>query len=149
MNNSPDHNISVLYRYRHIFLKHKLEEDGLGPGQVIILLAVFDNQGATQDDLVHYLKMDKGAISTGIKKLISQGWLYKKDDLHDKRSHLLYLTNKSETRIAYWEECLQEWSDILMSGIEDQNKDVLLEGLDKMSRNAHTYLLKERARNGR
>ncbi len=66
---------SVLYRYRKAFMARRLEKFGIVGGMFVTLLTVKEFNGASQERISDYLKIDKTTTAKAIKKLESEGYV--------------------------------------------------------------------------
>lgn len=74
-----------------------LREDGVGTAEIDLIHALRHNPGCTQARLTEILHADKAAIARRTRNLEAKGFLVRRDDPCDKRSKLLYPTEKAET----------------------------------------------------
>jgi len=61
-----------------------------------LLAVLWDSNGISQKELQEALLKDKASINSLISYLIKNGFITKKQSLHDKRSFLVSLTKKGE-----------------------------------------------------
>ena len=73
-----------------------LRDEGVGTAEIDLIHALRDNPGCTQAALAEILHADKAAIARRTKNLESKGFLVRRDDPNDRRSRLLYPTEKAE-----------------------------------------------------
>ena len=74
-----------------------LREEGVGMAEIDLIHALRHNPGCTQAQLVALLHADKAAIARRTKNLETKGYLIRRDDPNDRRSQLLFPTEKAET----------------------------------------------------
>ena len=74
-----------------------LREDGVGTAEIDLIHALRHNPGCTQARLTEILHADKAAIARRTRNLEAKGFLVRRDDPCDKRSKLLYPTERAET----------------------------------------------------
>ena len=74
-----------------------LREEGVGTAEIDLIHALRHNPGCTQARLAELLHTDKAAIARRTKNLEAKGFLVRRDDTGDRRSQLLYPTEKAET----------------------------------------------------
>ena len=74
-----------------------LREDGAGTAEIDLIHALRHNPGCTQARLTEILHADKAAIARRTRNLEEKGFLVRRDDPNDKRSQLIYPTEKAET----------------------------------------------------
>lgn len=73
-----------------------LREEGVGTAEIDLIHALRHNPGCTQAKLAEILHADKAAIARRTKNLEAKGFLVRKDDPGDKRSRLIYPTEKAQ-----------------------------------------------------
>lgn len=73
-----------------------LRDDGVGTAEIDLIHALRHNPGCTQAKLAEILHADKAAIARRTKNLEAKGYLVRTDDPNDKRSQLLYPTERAE-----------------------------------------------------
>lgn len=74
-----------------------LREDGVGTAEIDLIHALRHNPGCTQARLTEILHADKAAIARRTRNLEAKGFLVRRDDPNDKRSQLIYPTERAET----------------------------------------------------
>lgn len=74
-----------------------LREDGVGTAEIDLIHALRHNPGCTQARLTEILHADKAAIARRTRNLEAKGFLVRRDDPRDKRSQLIYPTERAET----------------------------------------------------
>ena len=73
-----------------------LREEGVGTAEIDLIHALRHNPGCTQAKLAEILHADKAAIARRTKNLEAKGILVRRDDPTDKRSQLLFPTERAE-----------------------------------------------------
>jgi len=81
------------------------------------------------------LEVDKYEVAKGIKSLIEKGYVFKEKDLNDKRKCRLYPTEKANNIRNEFIEILKQSSEILTKGFTEEEKNIALRILIKMSEN--------------
>ena len=89
--------ITKIAREAEKLVLFSLREDGVGTAEIDLIHALRHNPGCTQARLAELLHADKAAIARRTKNLEAKGFLIRKDDPTDRRSQLLYPTEKAET----------------------------------------------------
>jgi len=118
--------ISYLHRYGQIYIEKKLEPYSIGSGQFSFLVQLYHEDGVNQEYLSNYLKMDKATTTRAIKKLVDEGYVFRKIDEGDRRSYMVFLTDKGKKLESYMKKIAYEWENILLSGFNDsQRKDIM------------------------
>lgn len=86
--------IDTLTREIHALYELKFKNYDLHRGQFLFLTRVYENPGITLGNLSYELKMDKTTITRAIQKLIDYGYVYKEQNINDKRMWHLYASEK-------------------------------------------------------
>ena len=73
-----------------------LREQDIGTAEIDLIHALRHNPGCTQAALAGLLHADKAAIARRTKNLEAKGYLIRRDAPNDRRSQLLYPTEKAE-----------------------------------------------------
>lgn len=127
--------ISKLYRQGNAFLTKKYNKYNIGSGQHMFLIQLYNYDGLSQEELASLLNIDKGTTARAIKKLEDQGYITRIKDEDDKRANKIFLTEKAEDiRIGFF-EILGQWNDILTSGLTEEEVEVVLKLMKKISVN--------------
>ena len=74
-----------------------LREEGVGTAEIDLIHALRHHPGCTQAALAELLHADKAAIARRTKNLEAKGYLVRRDAPDDRRSQLLYPTEKAES----------------------------------------------------
>ncbi|MDE6760286.1 MAG: MarR family transcriptional regulator [Lachnospiraceae bacterium] len=87
--------ISILDRLMKMYYDHGLAEFEIGWGQQFYVEYIYDHPGATAQEMVECIRVDKATLTKVIKKLKEIGYIRIVRSENDKRSKLLYLTDKA------------------------------------------------------
>ncbi len=78
------------------FTVRTLRREGIGAGEFDVIHVIRKNPGITQADICKITGLDKGAVARQTRNLEKKGYLVRKDNESDKRSRLLYPTEKAQ-----------------------------------------------------
>ncbi len=121
--------IAAIFRHQQILINHDLKPYGIGSGQYIFLIKIYQNPGISQKELSALVKIDKATTAKALKKLEEQGYIYRAIDKEDKRYNKLYVTEKGEGFTPKLMEILGNITDSLSVGISDEQYKDIIEGL--------------------
>lgn len=124
--------ITKIAREAEKLVLYTLREDGVGTAEIDLIHALRHNPGCTQAKLAELLHADKAAIARRTKSLETKGYLVRKDDANDRRSQLLYPTEKAETLKSSKTEIEASFYEYLMSVLTDEEAVVFAELLDRL-----------------
>lgn len=109
-----------------------LREEGVGTAEIDLIHALRHNPGCTQAKLSEILHADKAAIARRTKNLEAKGYLIRTDAPKDRRSQLLYPTEKAEKLKSSKEEIESSFYEYLTSALTEIEADTFAELLDKL-----------------
>lgn len=135
--------VSLLYRYGQMYIGDRLKDTDIGKGQYIFLNALYKEDGLSQEELSHYLKIDKGTTAKALKKLEAQGYILREIRDEDKRSYRVFLTAKALNMKDEIRKVLIDWRHILSDGLTEEERHTALELFEKMGTNAAKFIEKQ------
>ena len=109
-----------------------LREDGVGTAEIDLIHALRHNPGCTQAKLAEILHADKAAIARRTKNLEAKGFLVRRDDPDDRRSQLLYPTEKAEEMRSSKAEIEAGFYEYLTGGLTPAEAEQFARLLDKL-----------------
>ena len=109
-----------------------LREEGVGTAEIDLIHALRHHPGCTQAALAELLHADKAAIARRTKNLEAKGFLVRQDDPNDRRSQLLYPTEKAETMKASKAEIEASFYEYLTSVLTDDESETFAALLNKL-----------------
>ena len=116
----------------YVYVLQTMKEQGVGTAEYDVIDQVRNHPGITQADVREVLRIDKGAIARRTANLEAKGYLIRKDNPNDKRSKLLYATEKAEalkdSKVSL-ETSFYEW---LFSDFTEEETRVFSELLNRL-----------------
>lgn len=109
-----------------------LREEGVGTAEIDLIHALRHNPGCSQAKLAEILRADKAAIARRTKNLEAKGFLVREDDPADRRSQLLYPTEKAEAMKSSKTEIEASFYEYLLSGLSREEAETFAALLDKL-----------------
>lgn len=116
------------------FTVQAMKEEEIGTAEFDYIHLVRHNPGITQAEIRELLKIDKGAAARRTANLESKGYLVRKPNPQDKRSQLLYATEKAESlkvSKTHIESIFYEW---LLAELPENEKKAFCQTLDTLYR---------------
>ncbi|MCK9997177.1 MAG: winged helix-turn-helix transcriptional regulator [Candidatus Krumholzibacteria bacterium] len=86
-------NLARLARQMQTLKAQYLDHLGIGTGQALILARIYSNYGITQTQLCRMLGLDKSTVTRAVNRLVEAGYVEKRRNPADRRSHQLMSTN--------------------------------------------------------
>ena len=104
--------------------------------QIMCLVALYIQNGLTQEKIIEDIGVDKASVNRAIKALENNNFITRKRNESDKRAFNLYLTTKAfEFKEVSW-DILSNWELMISEGIEEEEKAIAFKVMKKMSLNA-------------
>ena len=115
-----------------------LREEGVGTAEIDLIHAVRHNPGCTQAKLAEILHADKAAIARRTKNLEAKGYLVRRDDPKDRRSRLLYPTERAEELKSSKVGIETSFYEYLVSVLSAEEAETFAALLDRLYRASKT-----------
>ncbi len=128
--------ISVSYRRTHMFINENLKSVGITSGQYMFVLGICENPGCTQEELSHYLLIDKSTSAKVISMLESQGYVVKKPNETDRREYHLFPTEKAVEVNKTILQVHDKWQDLMTENLTEIERDVFGRLMEKVMENS-------------
>lgn len=115
-----------------------LEQQGvtLSSEQAITIAAVADKSELRQGDLMGlpYLASEKSKVSRVVQGLVMEGYIDRRDDIHDRRSKILTLSEKGQMMADMMSQAESNNKLILSSLLSNEEMSSLQKALEKIVR---------------
>lgn len=109
--------ISILDRLMKMYYDHGLADYEIGWGQQFYVEYIYDHPGATAQEMVEHIRVDKGTLTKVIKKLKEIGYLEIVINENDRRCRHLYLTDRAVPAAKRIKEIHSSFYDALFADI--------------------------------
>ncbi len=136
--------INITARCGKLYQSERLSEYGINDICAVILLHLFRTPGVSQENLADNAFIDKSGIARHLSRLEQNGFITRCSDENDRRSMLVFPTQKAIDVLPVIRRVYSEWNGILTSELSEEEKIILEELLRKMCIKAKEYIAKER-----
>ncbi|HUW64460.1 MAG TPA: MarR family transcriptional regulator [Spirochaetia bacterium] len=109
--------------------------EGLATSHGDILVALFNHASLSMTELARMIDREKPTVTVLVDKLVTMGYVCKATDQGDKRVTLISLTPKGRALQPDFDEISALLLDSVYRGISDEEKEVLINALMKISKN--------------
>ena len=109
-----------------------LRDEGVGTAEIDLIHALRHAPGCTQAALAEILHADKAAIARRTKNLEAKGYLVRRDAPNDRRSQLLYPTEKTEGLRSSKAEIESAFYEYLTSQLSETEAEAFAALLDRL-----------------
>ncbi len=132
--------ISITYRCAMRFREKELADTGLAGCQTPYLTALCRRPGITQEELARELSVNKSSVTRQLCTLEEKGYVRREADPHDKRSLLVWPTEKTQEVISRIYACYGEWNDYLTQDFTEEEKAALSRLMIRIAGKAADYV---------
>ena len=114
---------SILYRCNQKHFDKLLGKFDLGYTQLILLTQIYENEGISMNELASKGVFDKGTITKSIQRLEQLSYVRIENSEVDKRSKLLYTSEKTHQIMPDLYKMRSDWNSYLSAGISADDLD--------------------------
>lgn len=130
---------SILYRCNQKHYDKLLSKYEIGYTQLILLTQIYENEGVSMNELASRGVYDKGTITKSIQRLEQLSYVRIENSEVDKRSKLLYTTEKTQDIMPKLYQMRSEWSSHLSGDINSEELDIYNKVQAKLIEKAREY----------
>lgn len=135
--------MSILHRQSQIYFNFVLKDFNITSAEYPLLMYLYKNESATQEEMSNYLNIDKSAIARALKSLEEKEYVLRCKDHEDKRFNKVNLTEKSKNIKDQVRKKVWGWNEILTESIDSDTLDILYHALENMVENIENKNLKK------
>lgn len=132
--------ISVTYRCAMRYRERELDDTGLAGSQTPYLMALYRHEGLTQEELARYLNVNKSNVARQLASLEEKGYIRREPDPQDRRSLLVYPTEKANALQDRMRHVLRDWSAYLTDDFTDEERETLSRLMGRVAERAEAYV---------
>ena len=132
--------IAVTYRCALQFREKELADTGLSGCQTPYLTALYRNPGLSQEEMARQLNVNKSSVTRQLSILEEKGYVERRPAPQDKRSLLLYPTEKALLLKERIFGCYADWSQYLTEDFSEEEKRQLSVLMGKIAGKAEQYV---------
>ena len=129
--------ISIFDRLMKMYYDRGLSGFEIGWGQQFYVEYLYDHPGASPQEMVEYIRVDKATLTKIIKKLTEVGYIKVIGDESDRRVKHLYLTEKAIPAAKQIKKIHADFYSALSAGISPAELTAAEETLQKMVDNVN------------
>lgn len=137
------HSLNVVGRCTKMQRGQALKDLGICGGQVPYLFRLCRMPGLTQEELAKGLYVNKSTAARAITNLEKAGFVQRRPSAEDRRCLQLFPTEKALEVLPKVREVVTGWNNYLLDEFTDEEKEALVEMLDRVSKRAQAYIQRE------
>ncbi|WP_295610607.1 MarR family winged helix-turn-helix transcriptional regulator [uncultured Methanobrevibacter sp.] len=103
------------------YLNSHIKDMNLGH-EMRYIMAIFDNPGISQDDLVNMFGQSKATVAKSLKKLEDDGYIKREVNPENRRKYMLNTTSKADELVPKIRKISKDWEKEV--GITDEDYEL-------------------------
>jgi len=115
----------------------------LTAAELPVFTYLFEHNGVSQEELSSYLVIDKASTARVVQSLLEKGFLRKEKNLTDRRANKVFLTDLAYDQKEKIIKRLQQWTDFLAEGLEEESVNTMFTVLDQMVKKVENADIKD------
>lgn len=127
--------ISILDRLMKMYYDHGLSNFEIGWGQQFYVEYLYDHPGASAQEMVECIRVDKATLTKVMKKLKEIGYIRVERSEDDKRMKFLYLTEKAVPAAKRIKEIHSSFYDTLCGSLSASEIQQAEQTMEQMMEN--------------
>ena len=131
--------VSVTYRSAMIYRERSLQGTGLAPCQTPYLMALYHQDGISQEQLSRDLNLHKSTVARQLVQLEQLGMIRREPSTEDRRQTLVYLTDKARSMEGRIRRILSDWSTYLLEDFTPEEREAALDLMTRIARRADAW----------
>ena len=104
----------------------------LTPRQLVVMLAVADNEGANQNRLTELTGIDRSTMADIVRRLKRRGWLQRQRTRTDARAYAIKLNDDGWQRVRQAMPLAAKVDDLILSTVSDKQRSAFIEHLSNV-----------------
>lgn len=132
--------IAITYRCALRFREKELADTGLSGCQTPYLTALYRQPGLSQEEMARQLNVNKSSVTRQLAILEEKGYVLRMPDPADKRSLLIYPTEKALQLHDRIFACYDDWSRYLTQDFSPEEKEALSVLMGRIAAKAEEYV---------
>ena len=113
--------------------RSEMIKDGILGCHHSFVLAICRLPGMSQDEIARELCINKSTVARALTQLENDGYVRREQKLEDKRSVLVYPTDKMMEILPTVREITDKWNEMISEGISEKELEIFVSVLGKMS----------------
>lgn len=126
---------SVTSKKMMYLLMQRLSDYEITPDQWLVLSRIHDQEGMLEKEIAEITYKDRSTTARIIDALVAKAFVIKENNKRDRRSFLIYVTEKGKTLIEQTVRIERQTHDGVVSGIRSTEYELLTRLLHQMNDN--------------
>lgn len=133
------------WRCGNLYRTARFEALGIGSYQDSYILNICRNPGIAQDALTGLIYVHKSNVARQLASLEEKGFITRSPDPKDRRSLLVYPTQKALDAIPAIREVHRTWNELVLNGFSEEERERIAQIAQRLADNAKRVIADEHA----
>lgn len=116
--------MNIILRGQEKYFRQQLLDVDINPAELPLLVKLYLNSGVTQRSIAESLYLTESSVAKSLKNLEAKGIISRRVDPERKNRNLVYLTSKGRNITSNLLNLGEEWENIIISEIPDNDRKV-------------------------
>ena len=132
LDRSPLHLLHRASQCAEVIFSTSLGDTNLTPRQLVVMLAIADNEGANQSRLTQRTGIDRSTMADIVRRLKRRGWLLRQRTRTDARAYAIKLTEDGWHKVRQAMPLAAEVDDLILSTVSGKQCNAFIEHLSNV-----------------
>ena len=128
--------LNNISRSQSVFRSNKLNVDDICAAHHTFIFAICRAPGSTQEELAKEICLNKSTVTRTLTHLENSGYVRRETNKDDKRSTLVFPTQKMLDLLPKVREIAKEWNSSLAADIDPNELEIFFSVLSRMEQKA-------------
>ncbi len=136
---------SIIYRHGNTINDRMIRKFKLSGVQSRYLNMIYENPGISQDALVQYYQIDKGAIAKSIRRLEELGYVRREHNPDDRRAYCLFPTEEAKRVIEFCRDDIRRMEQAFEESLTPEEIETFQRLLTRITDNMNRYIEEDKS----
>ncbi|MBQ6825684.1 MAG: MarR family transcriptional regulator [Clostridia bacterium] len=128
--------LNNISRSQSVYRAARLNVDGICPHHHTFILAISRMAGCSQDELAKEICLNKSTVARTLTQLEEKGYVRREENSGDKRSMLVYPTEKMLEILPQVRLLAKEWNNLISKDIPKDELEIFFSVLSRIEEKA-------------
>lgn len=124
--------IAILARQFNKYIARELQGQDILTSEYIFIASIEEDKQCNQQDICNLYSIDKSVATRATESLVRKGFIERLKNPHDKREHILKLTDKGKEVKPFIVDRLSHWTDIISEELNEDEVELVSSIIRKM-----------------
>ena len=128
--------LSKIHRCANLYRTERYNDIDISCYEDTYIINICKNEGISQDALAKIISVHKSNVARHMSSLEAKGYIERRPDVNDRRSLLVYPTEKAEKAIVEINAAFAGWNRLLLEEFDEKEKEQISAYLERLAARA-------------